>query len=275
MAAGAVLVSTTLICTPLLAAPITIMPMGDSITVGVDYTGNSSGGYRDPLYADLTQAGLSVQFEGATNTSPTANLTSTGNQYHNGYGSWHIQDLTNNLNGDVQPSYGDANQGGYFLTGTGTRPAQAPKLLLLEIGTNDFLQQQQSGIDDRIDTLVTSIHALSPSTLVLIAGCIPINGDAGFNAEISAYDGYIQNTLVPSLSYAKYVDLYDDFISNGTTNSSLYGADNIHPVEAGYQAMATTWAGAIEQAEVPEPSSLALLGVAAIAGTTRRRRRNC
>jgi hypothetical protein len=275
VASGGVVAGFVFLPTPLFAAPITIMPMGDSITVGVDYTGNSSGGYRSPLYTDLTDAGLSVQFQGATDTSPTATLNSTGNEYHNGYGSWHIQDLTDNLNGAEQPT-GDNNEGGYFLTGTGTRPAEYPNLLLLEIGTNDFLQQQQTGIDGRIDTLLTTIHTLSPSTTVLIAGCIPINNDAGFNAEISTYDSYIENTLVPSLSYTRYVNLYADFLNpDGSTNSSLYGVDNIHPVEAGYMEMASTWASAIEQQEgVPEPSSFAFIGVATVAGVAVRRRRS-
>jgi hypothetical protein len=251
----------------LMADPLTIMPMGDSITVGVDYYTDSTGGYRDPLYTDLVNAGITPQFEGATDTSPTTLLTSTGNQYHNGYGSYHIQDITNNLNGDVQPSYGDSNMGGYWLTGgNGTgRGAEDPNIILLEIGTNDFLQQQQVGIDQRLDTLVTTIHSLSPNTLILVGGAIPINDNPGFNAEISAYDSYIENTMVPSLSYTRYVDLYDDFVnSDGSTISSYYGTDNIHPDSSGYPVMAATWAAAIEQDEgagsVPEPSTMGLFG---------------
>ena len=248
------------------AQTLSIMPIGDSITVGVDYTTHSSGGYRDPLYTDLlSEDGITAQYIGATNTSPTPLLTATGNTFHNGYGSYHIQDITDNLDGSEQP-VGDGNQGGYWLTGgNGTgRTAEDPSIALLEIGTNDFLQQQQNGIDDRLTTLITTFHNLDPNTIILVAGCIPIDNNPGFNAEISTYDNWIKTTLVPSLSYTRYVDLYDDFILPGTTNtdSALYGgaaeADGIHPDETGYQVMAQTWADAIDQVETPEPAPVSL-----------------
>jgi hypothetical protein len=286
------IVGTLALAVPFTARAVTIMPMGDSITVGVDYSTNSSGGYRDPLYTDLTAAGITVNYEGATNTNPTPLLTATNNTAHNGYGSYHIADLTANLDGSVQPSYnpgnyyGDPNQNGYWLTGghgTG-RSAMTPDIITLEIGTNDFLQQQQNGIDDRLTTLVTSIHALSPNTIIMIAGCIPVNGDKGFDQEQATYDDWIRDTLVPSLPYTRYVDLYDDFtlpgstFDNPMTNSALFGADNVHPNIAGYPVIAATWASAIEQYEssltstVPEPASLGIIAVGAMALLTRKRR---
>jgi lysophospholipase L1-like esterase len=266
------------------AQSVSIMPLGDSITVGVDYTTDSSGGYRSPLYSDLLAEGITPQFVGATDTSPTTLLTSTGNQYHNGYGSYQIQDLTNNLNGDAQPMvngqpYGDSNEGGYWLTGgNGTgRSAVSPNIVLLEIGTNDFLQETDlANIDDRIQLLITTFHSLSPSSIILVAGAIPINNNDGFNAEISTYDSYIQNTLVPSLSYTRYVNLYSDFIaSDGSTISAYYGDDNIHPNAVGYPVIASTWAAAIQQLEVPEPPAftfvaLGLVGLIAV-GAARKR----
>lgn len=230
---------------------IKIMPMGDSITVGVDYLTNSTGGYRDPLYRDLKAAGVSVTFVGATSTNPTAALTAAGQTYHNGYGGWRIQDLNNNLDGVAAPmDGGDSNQGGYFLTGgNGTgRPAMTPDVILLEIGTNDLLQGSTTINQDLLD-LVTHIHALTPNTVILIAGVTPINS-AGFTASVNAYNAYIKNTLVPSLYYTRFVDQNSAFLNaDGSVNGPLLGSDLVHPNRFGYPILALHWAAAIEALE--------------------------
>ncbi len=58
------------------AQPLTIMPLGDSITGG--FNGSESnpatpGGYRDALYNDLTSIGYSVEYVDANtqNSSPS------------------------------------------------------------------------------------------------------------------------------------------------------------------------------------------------------------
>ena len=237
------------------ATPITIMPMGDSITVGADYLTHSLGGYRDPLYRDLSAVGISPVFVGASTSNPTANLTSAGQVAHNGYGSWHIRDLDNNLNGNVAPMYGgDNNQGGYFLTGghnTG-RSAVSPAILLLEVGTNDLLQGNPN-INSDLYALVTDFHALSPSTTILIAGVTPINS-SGFTASIAAYNSYIKNQLVPSLSYTRYVNQNSGFLNgDGSVNAALLGSDNVHPDRYGYPIVALHWAAAIEALEAVSP----------------------
>ena len=238
-------------------AQVKIMPMGDSITVGVDYLTQTVGGYRDPLYHDLTAAGLSFTFVGTTNTSPTSTLTAAGDSYHNGYGGWHIQDLNNNLDGVANPICGgDSNQGGYFLTGghgTG-RAAVTPDIILLHIGTNDLLQGSTTIDQDLLD-LVTHIHALSPNSIILIAGVIPINS-SGFTASVNAYNSYIKNHLVPSLYYLRYVEQNASFLNpDGTVDGSLLGADLVHPNRFGYPILAQNWASAIELLEGTKPTT--------------------
>ncbi|MCE0484830.1 MAG: hypothetical protein LV479_11410, partial [Methylacidiphilales bacterium] len=48
------------------AEALTIMPLGDSITDGVDFFTDSAAGYRDPLYRDLTATGVSFNFVGVS-----------------------------------------------------------------------------------------------------------------------------------------------------------------------------------------------------------------
>lgn len=238
-------------------AQLTIMPMGDSITVGVDNETISAGGYRDPLYRDLTGAGISFVFEGAANTNTTGTLNTAGQSYHNGYGGWHITDINANLDGVALPiDGGDANQGGYFLTGghgTG-RPAVYPNILLLHVGTNDMLQGSQTMQQD-LYTLVTHIHALTPQTIILIAGIIPIDSPS-FIPQVVAYNSYIQNQLVPQLSYTRFVNQYASFLnSDGSVNGALLGTDLIHPNRFGYPVLALNWAAAIEAVEGISPAS--------------------
>jgi hypothetical protein len=241
-------------------AQITIMPMGDSITVGVDYYTDSLGGYRDRLYRDLTGAGVSFTFVGAADTSPTPALTGAGDTYHNGFGGWTIDDINNNLAGVAAPEYGgDSNQGGYLLTGgNGTgRPAMTPNIILLHIGTNDLLHGS-STINQDLYNLVTHIHALTPNTTILIAGIIPINS-SGFSAAVLSYNTYISSTLVPSLSYTRYVNQYSSFLNtNGTVNGALIGTDLVHPDMFGYPLMALNWAAAIESLQGVHPTTYPL-----------------
>jgi lysophospholipase L1-like esterase len=256
------------------------MPLGDSITAGYGV----AGGYREPLATDLTNAGIKFEFTGAATTGATPSLTANNDQYHNGYGAYPIEALTANLAANNQYEingvpYGDSNQGGYWVTGNaGLRPADHPDIVLLEIGTNNFLQDQGdpvSTFDTEISTLITSFHSLSPNTRILVAGAIPVENNPAFNARISAYDSYIQNTLVPSLPYTTYVNLYADFTNpDGTTIDSLYQSDSVHPDQAGYDTMATAWAASIQQVETaPEPSTYALLalGIASLGAFKRKR----
>ncbi|HEY0758160.1 MAG TPA: SGNH/GDSL hydrolase family protein [Acidisarcina sp.] len=226
----------------------TIMPMGDSITRGIDYETNTSGGYRDPLYTQLTAAGLSFSFVGADTSLTTPALTVAGDSYHNGFGSWHIVDLNANIDGAAAPiAGGDSNDGGYLLTGghgTG-RAAICPDILLLHAGTNDILQGSQS-IDSDLSTLVTHIHALCPATVELVAGIIPMNYPTMVPIE-QAYNSYIKNTLVPARSYLRYVDMFSAFLnSDGSVNATLLGTDDVHPNKYGYPIMAGVWATAIK-----------------------------
>jgi lysophospholipase L1-like esterase len=254
------------------ADPITIMPLGDSITVGVNSTDGS--GYRDPLYTDLTNGGLSFKFVGSTTAGSDQTLINAGDQYHNGYGHYQIGDILANLNGDVQPPAGDNNEGGDWLTGANSNP----NIILLMIGTNDFLQQNYANIDTNLTNLVTEIHTLSPNSKILIGGTIPIKGtgtnpygDAGqtmgYYPLVLAYDNFIKNTLVNEVPNTTYVNQVSNFLNpDGTLNFGLYSADGIHPDDAGYAAIATTWDSAILQAEdAPEPGSLALFGAGALA----------
>ena len=148
-------------------AQTTIMPMGDSGTVGVDYYTSTAGGYRDFLYQDLTASGISFTFIGSNTSNATPLLTAAGQTHHNGYGGWTIEDMDANLSGSAAPLYGgDGNAGGYWLTsGSAGGAVVKPTMVLLEAGANDFIKEGStplSTIEGYLQKLVTDIHNITP-----------------------------------------------------------------------------------------------------------------
>jgi lysophospholipase L1-like esterase len=246
------------------AAPAaeTIMPMGDSITAGVDYHTHAAGGYRDPLRADLRAAGIAFHFVGATTTNASPALTDGGDDHHNGYGFYRVDNLLDNLDGNAQPNPGDGNAGGWWLSGGhgSGRAAVSPDIVLLQIGTNDVLQHFDrqtanatdalfvADLEGRLGTLVDAIHRLSPHTVVLVAAIPPIAQAASLEAEIAQYDAWIRATLVPARDYTRFVDNHGPFLqADGSVDPALLGADHIHPNRYGYAAIALQFARAIEE----------------------------
>ena len=80
----------------------------------------------------------------------------------------------------------------------------------------------------------------------MVAGIYPFSlSEAADNSTIQSYNSWIQNTLVPSLSYTRYVDNFTPFFNNGVVNPLLLGADGIHPTRYGYPLWASNWVPAI------------------------------
>ena len=257
------------------AAQVTIMPLGDSATAGVDYYTDTSGCWRDPLVHDLSTSGFSFTLVGANNGGTTPYLTATGNTFHNGYGFYKIDDILNNLSASNQPNPGDSNEGGYWITGgggTGRGPVH-PTIILLEIGANDIIYQSdpqtsnptqaqfEADMEARLYTLVTTLHsqALTPNSIIVVAQIYPLNNSPTFDQEIVAYNSYIKNTLIPSLSYTRTEDNYTPFLNaDGSVNSLLLGSDNVHPTRYGYPLIAQNFAAAVRAIENANPTTYPL-----------------
>ena len=242
-----------------------IMPMGDSITKGA---GDPGSGYRDELYTDCTNAGIPIQFVGATTINASALLTNAGEQYHNGFGSYRIDDLRVNLDGIRQPGGGaDDNQGGYWLTGGNTtgsilnRAPVYPQIVLVMAGTNDAGQGASAAtMESRLTDLLTWFQTNRPSAQVYVAQITPVY-NTSVEPIIQQYNQWI-GTTIPSQFGANFhvVNIYSLFVdASGSPKQSnspdgIYLQDGIHPSHNGYVAMGDLWYSAIHS-QIAPPSA--------------------
>lgn len=271
-------------------APITIMPLGDSITKGAIFGGSTSqSGYRDQLYTDLKGEGANFQFVGVTTSYASPQLIAAGDQYHDGFGSYALSDIYNNLASVALPGHGgDTNVGGYWMTGGGgtLRQAITPDVVLLMGGINDFYYGGSlSTVETNMSNILNWFASNRPNTMMLVGDITPFNpamsGVAstnvarytGYNTNIPLYNAWLSNNISSFGSNFHVVDTYDPFLSSGAPNTNLYSTDGIHPNAAGYVVLGNAWNQALVVNGVPEPSTWAmlLLGFTAVIVCGRRR----
>src|SRR5437868_7001471 len=191
-------------------ADFTIMPLGASITSG---SGGTDGGYRDRLYADLHNAGLSFTFVGSSTENPSRLLTQAGQTRHEGHPGYRIDQVANNLDGNDDSS---DNNGGFWF-----HKPSPPNIILLEAGRNDIAQNfQVSTMAQRIDKLVGQIFADSPSSILLLSSGVPTGFSRTMNQLLQAYNTQIRDDIVPKYQSLGdnviFVDQYANFVdANG------------------------------------------------------------
>jgi hypothetical protein len=228
------------------ADPITIMPLGASITSG---SGGTPGGYRDRLYTDLQNAGYSFTFVGSSTENPSTLLTQAGQTHHEGHPGYRIDQVANNLDGNDRS---DGNNGGFWFH----KPAP-PNIILLEAGRNDIAQNfQTSTMAQRMDNLVGQIFDDSPNSILFLSSSIPTGFNATWNQLEQAYNAQIQDVIVPKYQSMGYkiifVDQYANFVDANGKIVHVSPLDNYHPDTVGYDLMGDTWAAALRTA-LPAP----------------------
>jgi lysophospholipase L1-like esterase len=195
---------------------IKIMPLGDSITFGV--RSSSGGGYRLPLWEEITGAHLHVTFVGSRNSGP-ASLPDTANEGHPG---WRIDQISTHVVAWLEK--------------------YQPQIVLLQIGTNDIIQNYHvATAPQRLLSLLTLITATLPDATLIVAEVTPL-GKPRLNAEIIAYNAHIPalvNGLRAQGRHVRYVDMYDAVPASDIL-------DRIHPGDQGYSLMAAVWYKALQ-----------------------------
>src|SRR6266516_1236458 len=124
---------------------VRVMPLGDSITDGIQVPG----GYRIGLWQRMVAAGFRVDYVGTLFNGPS-NL---GDHDHEGHPGWRIDQIDASI--------------------TGWLRATTPHTVLLHIGTNDVLQNRDlANAPARLSALIDHITATAPSAEVFVATII-------------------------------------------------------------------------------------------------------
>jgi autotransporter-associated beta strand protein len=229
------------------AAPPAIMPLGDSITYGRGSGVDIAGGYRSPLYSAVFGIGDYVDLVGSATGNPTALLTTAGETQHNGYRSATLAELDGNLNGSVSIAGGVTNnEGGYWITGTGAGRAPVfPTAVLLLGGINDVAGSSNVSVPTalaRLDSLVGDIFALRPDTTVFVSNLTPITGTpaATYGTKVTDFNAGVPAIVAAYAAQGRKAYLVDMYSALSNPAADI-GTDGIHPTQAGYDKMATTW----------------------------------
>ena len=205
---------------PPLSALGAVMPMGDSITLGVPVTG----GYRDPLYTLLYNRGDTFTFVGSLTDNSTSLLSTVGQTHHEGHSGFVIaagggrSGLDENLAGWIGPS------------------ALAADKILLMIGSNDInLGYDMVNAPTRLNTLISHIYGYRPNVKLFVASIIPM---VGHEPDVQAFNATIPAIVASHQALGRnvaYVPMYEGM----NINTDL--SDGLHPNALGYQHMAQAW----------------------------------
>lgn len=212
------------------ASMIRVMPLGDSITYG------TAGGYRDPLYQKLMEAGYPLQFVGTGTAAGTLKLINNNQQSHEGHPGWVI-------NGEGNP------YDGIYENITAWMTSQNPDVITMMIGTNDANNDYDiSGVGNRLDLLVTRIFTNKPTVKLLLATVIPIDSST---YPIGAANVPLINAQIPGI-VANHKALGGDIqlvaMSGAVPTTDL--PDGIHPNQTGYNKMSQVWFDALLNPDV-------------------------
>ena len=209
--------------------PVSIMPLGDSITDGLaasHFCCGVPGAYRINLDAHLRAAGYAFDFVGSRTSGPQPDKD------HQGHPGHRIDELHH---GDDEGTHTGVS--GWFA-------ANPPQLVLLMIGTNDILQNVNvSTAPNRLSALIDRIIELRPTARVFVASIPPLVGAyASLNSKVVAYNAAVRDLVDAKAAGGRSVRFVDVYPALGPGD---FGSDGVHPNRAGHDKIAKVWAGAL------------------------------
>ncbi len=207
---------------------ITVMPVGDSITLGVQDSveTDSQAGYRQMFYEQLGAAGYRVRMVGAQVDGP-ANFRE---KQHNGWPGKQIGYIADAIGGWLN-SY-------------------APDIILLNIGVNNLLQPvnhdgstktdaDRQNAPNELAALLDQIYAADPRVWVLVMPVTPVKASVYPNGPywVTRLNDGLRVFVAQKIALGYRVRLAE--IYPGITEQ---GSDGVHPGTPGYTTMANVFA---------------------------------
>jgi hypothetical protein len=208
-----------------------IMPLGDSITDGIDMTIGyaSNGGYRLELFRQAATAGHAITFVG-TQPPNGPNGDVAGQPFprnHEGISGNTIEQVAARLDAALA--------------------ANPPDIILLQIGTNNLYQGMAPDVPGQLAGLLDQITDGAPDALVVVAQITPLGGFYPNNG-VDEFNAAIVGIVQERVDAGKHLIVVDQFTRIASTPNFVAQLlpDNIHPNAAGYTILGETWYGAIE-----------------------------
>ncbi|MEU3527962.1 SGNH/GDSL hydrolase family protein [Streptomyces sp. NPDC038707] len=206
--------------------PVRIMPLGDSITAGMNSTG--AAGYRDELLRHLHRLGHDACFVG-----PCVNaFQPQGDPAYAAVCGITVEALT-----PLLPQW---------------VPAARPDWLLVHIGTNDMYGPEHTAAPGHLRTFVRTLLRLAPSAGILLASIIP-SRQPEWQAHIDGYNRHVRE-IAEEYGHRGRVFFAD---MAPALHASPQGGDDlsdlVHPNDQGYAKMAAVWRDAL-RARLPVPA---------------------
>lgn len=200
-----------------------IMPLGDSITLGVN------GGYRNDLYTGLQQNNCGVSYVGTESDQ----WTRVADKDHEGHSGFTIAGIAGSVNAWMASTQ--------------------PDIILLMIGTNDIAwgaAENAGQIGARHNALIEQLRTTRPNASIFVASIPPqsstiiepIHIDRA--ALTQQLNDVIKSNVEARVALGQRVRFVD--VNSALTTADLY--DGIHPTEAAHAMVAQKFLEAIRAA---------------------------
>jgi lysophospholipase L1-like esterase len=205
------------------AAPIRILPLGDSITHGFwsDIGTNTYNSYRKELKVLLETGGYQTDFVGSLTDGDF------GDPQHEGHDGWHADDATstNDILGQVP----------------GWMAASGADIILLHIGTNDILDNNSDTDADDVSSILDEIFTANSNATVITALIINASMNSSHRSDISTYNSNLNIMAKARIANGEDIIIVDMENGAGLDYTSADMADTYHPSQIGYDKMASNW----------------------------------
>jgi lysophospholipase L1-like esterase len=220
---------------------IKIMPLGDSITWGINPDDPDSVGYRDFLYVQLISAGYIIDFVGSVTGGGT-------DPNHEGHPSWTAYN-------PLAPNVSLLDSLPKFLINN------PPDVILLHIGTNDISSSldfdEGSSLANEVIDILDTIYFFNNSITTIVAKIIDRNDNENRHTRTMNFNDTLeikidsllgtrnQNIIIVDMYNA--LGLYFGTPVNSNQNFTYWTASNtnllydLHPNTTGYGVMADLW----------------------------------
>jgi lysophospholipase L1-like esterase len=211
--------------------PCVALPLGDSLTQGA---GSSGGGYRRELFRQAVSHGQSVTFVGSGASGPAMlpGVPVPFPRAHEGHGGFNIQGIAD------------------LIRQNNTIAGLKPDIVMLQIGVNNGLRRPGANVPavlNALGALIDQILAADSHLLLIVAQITPNKTDLGVG-QIQAFNRGIPALVAARAAAGKHiaiVDIYKFFTANPNWKNDYLPSNDVHPNDAGYDAMGRGWYSAL------------------------------